>query len=204
MLVSDKVLDAAIPTNHTYAEWLPLCDELFPKYGITTPKRIAQFLANVGHESTDFKFWSENLNYSAERLVQVFPKYFTKLSSLKFAHDPVAIANRVYANRNGNGGEKSGDGYRFRGHGLIQITGRYNFQQFADFKKMQLLDVPQYLSTKRGALESACWFWETRKLNDFADRDYMLTIMKRINGGFNGKADRQARLARIFHAMSGK
>lgn len=167
---------------------------LLDDYDINTPKRIAAFVAQCAHESGGFMVLKENLNYKPATLRKIFPKYFpTDELAQEYCSRPnrqEAIANRVYASRMGNGDESSGDGWRFCGRGLIQLTGRSNYQSFADSLEMNINDVPAYLATFEGAAQSACWFWETNKLNQWADAGDILTLTKRINGGTIGLNDR--------------
>jgi len=167
-------------------------EKILPKYGITTPRRRAAFLAQCHHESAGFTRIEENLNYSTQGLIKTWPGDFDAKNAGVYAHQPQKIANRAYANRMGNGPEKSGDGWHFRGRGLIQITGRSNYSAFASFKGMSLDEVVSYLETADGALESACWFWKTHGLNIFADSGSFREITHRINGGYNGEAEREA------------
>jgi putative chitinase len=149
-------------------------------------------LAQCGHESNGFTVFKENLNYSAEGLVSTFSKYFPNISSTAgFAKNPQKIANKVYANRMGNGSEESGDGYLYRGRGVIQLTGKDNYKAFADFKGKTLNDVVNYLETTEGAIESALWFWKTRGLNAVCDTDDIIKMTKLINGGLIGLDDRK-------------
>lgn len=165
--------------------------------GLITPLRKAHFLAQVGHESADLNVMTENLNYSADALRRVFGKYFPNSQTAeKYARQPQAIANRVYANRMGNGSEASGDGWLYRGAGLIQLTGKNNHQAFADAVGKPLAGIGDYLRTPQGACQSAAWFWAQNGLNRLADADDIRGITRRINGGYNGLDDRQQRLAR--------
>jgi putative chitinase len=171
--------------------WYDACCTILPEYEINTLPRVAAFLAQCAHESNGFKALKENLNYRADSLRRVFPKYFpTQQLAEQYAHNQEAIANRVYANRMGNGNEASGDGYRYCGRGLIQLTGHDNYQAFADSIDASIEQLPEYLSTFEGALQSACWFWETNNLNQLADASDMVTLTKRINGGTIGLEDR--------------
>ena len=176
---------------------------LLDEYEINTPRRIAAFIAQCAHESGGFMVLKENLNYKPATLRRIFPKYFpTDELAEEYCRRPnrqEAIANRVYASRMGNGDESSGDGWRFCGRGLIQLTGRSNYQSFADSLEMNINDVPAYLATFEGAAQSACWFWETNKLNEFADKGDILTLTKRINGGVIGLDDR---IKHYNHALS--
>lgn len=171
-------------------EWATILTPLLTQYGIDTPQRIAGFLSQVGHESNNFTVIKENLNYSAEGLLKTFPKYFDAISAAECQKMPVAIANKVYANRMGNGDERSGDGFRYRGRGLIQLTGKTNYEQFALACGKSLIDTIAYLETKEGAAHSACWYWAQNKLNDFADIGDNLAMCKKINGGTNGLSER--------------
>lgn len=181
-------------------EWYELCLEFFPKYNITTNNRIAAFLAQTGHESLNFKVIEENLNYSTDGLRRVFRKYFTSaVIAKRYARQPERIASRVYANRLGNGPESSKDGWRYRGRGLIQLTGKSNYQLFADYIGKSLSETVEYLSTKKGAFESACWFWTTKNLNYYADNKDIVGMTKLINGGTNGLDDRRKK---YLHALS--
>lgn len=161
------------------------------KYDITTVSRLACFLAQVAHESGGFNAVKENLNYSAQGLVTTFKKYFPTLETAKsYERNPEAIANRVYASRMGNGNEASGDGFKYRGRGLIQLTGQQNYTLFATDMNMNIDEAIEYLETYDGAAMSAAWFWWKNNLNVLADQEDMKTLTKRINGGFNGLEDR--------------
>lgn len=166
---------------------------LFEKYEITTTNRIAGFLAQCSHESAGFKFKSENLKYSAEGLNRRFPKYFKNagVDANQYARQPEKIANRVYANRMGNGDEASGDGYKFRGRGYIQLTGKNNYTKFAEKIGKSLDEAVAYCETDAGAIESALYYWEREKLNSYCDKDDIKGMTKVINGGYNGLEDRK-------------
>lgn len=163
------------------------------KFGINTPLRASYFLANVIHESNYLKSVEENLNYSAEGLRKTFPKYFpTSELAQQYARKPQAIANKVYANRMGNGSEASGDGWRYRGRGMIMLTGKSNYQAYQNsgFCVGDLVNHPEWLAQKPGCYKSAMWFWYSKGCNELADRDDNLAVTKRINGGTNGLANR--------------
>lgn len=183
-----------LPQNTSTRQWYENMLELFPKYDVTTPHRVAAFFAQCGHESAQFSVVKENLNYRATTLRKVFPKYFpTDALAQQYANSPnkqQAIANRVYANRMGNGPESSGDGYRYCGRGLIQLTGKNNYLRFSEAMGISLEEAVAYLETYRGALESACWFWATNGCNQLADAEDFLSLTKRINGGTIGLDDR--------------
>jgi putative chitinase len=183
-----ELLRASLP-NKVYLE-LP---DVIEQFKIATPLRLAHFLAQCKHESWTFKATRENLNYRPDALKKVFGKYFPGDLATKYAWQPERIANRVYANRLGNGDEASGDGWKYRGGGYIQITGRVNYAGFDASVVDNIIDRPELVATKYPLL-SAAWFWDTRKLNGIADRggtDTEVTqVTKRVNGGTNGLADR--------------
>jgi len=165
---------------------------ILPRYDITTPERVAAFLAQCGHESVDFTVLKENLNYSAKGLVATWPKRFlNEEAAMPYNRDPEKIANRVYADRMGNGDEASGDGWRYRGRGAIQLTGRDNYSSFAKSINKTLDETVEYLETLSGAVESAAWFWQRNNLNLLADARDIVTMTRRINGGTIGLEDRR-------------
>jgi putative chitinase len=166
--------------------------------------RIAGFLAQIAHESGGFNFIKENLNYSADGLQKVFPKYFPNIEiANQYARQPEKIANKVYANRMGNGDEASGDGYKFCGRGLIQLTGKDNYTKYAASVQRELDDAIAYLETAAGAVSSAGWFWNVNKLNDYADKGDIVGMTKRINGGTNGLDDRTSLYNTALAALKG-
>lgn len=172
-------------------------------YGINTPARISAFLAQVAHESGLFTRRTENLNYSAERLLQVFPKYFTTAAlAAKYGRKPELIANRVYANRMGNGGEASGDGWRYRGRGYIQLTGRDNYAACDKALGAGLLASPEKLETVEMSALSAAWYWNKRGCNKLADEGRFTDICKVINGGRIGLEERVALFNRAQGALA--
>lgn len=172
--------------------WVDSMNNVFPNYELDSPKRIAAFLAQCGHESGGWTVFEENLNYSAKGLMGIFKKYFPdEATATAYQRQPEKIANKVYANRMKNGDEQSGDGFKFRGRGLIQLTGRDNYTKFAEALDMNLEDTIKYLETPNGAVASAGWFWDNNKLNQYCDKDDFITLTKRINGGTIGLADRQ-------------
>jgi len=177
------VLEGYIEPLNTVAEYYEMT---------ANPARLAGFLAQIAHESGGFNFVKENLNYSKDGLRKIFPKYFpTDEIANEYARKPEKIANRVYANRMSNGDEASGDGYRFCGRGLIQLTGRANYTKFANDLSMSIDDTIAYLETPNGAVVSAGWFWDNNKLNQYCDKGDFITLTKRINGGTIGLQDRQ-------------
>lgn len=165
---------------------------LFEKYEINSGNRVAGFLAQCSHESCDFKVLQENLNYSAEALLKVFPKYFkSKEEADKYARNPEKIANRIYANRMGNGPEESGDGYKYRGRGYIQLTGKNNYTKFAEVTGKNLDEAVDYCVSSKGALESALYYWKVNNINSYCDKDDIKGMTKAINGGFIGLEERE-------------
>jgi len=184
------------------ADWCDVLNVLMPKYGIDSPQRIAAFIAQCSHESGHFEKLIENLNYSAKGLVMTWPKRFTtpELAN-KYARQPEMIANFVYANRLGNGDESSGDGWKYRGRGLIQLTGKYNYQAFANSIGMNLEDVVGHLETKQGAVEAACFFWTNNKLNSYADVGDIKGMTKVINGGYIGLPEREENYKKALNIL---
>lgn len=165
------------------------------KYLKLSPIRAVHFFAQTAHETGNFSTFSENLNYSADGLIKIFPKYFpANALALGYARKPEQIANRVYANRMGNGDEKSGDGYKYRGRGAVQLTGKDNYKAFSDYiKKPEIMDTPS-LVAEDYSFDSAIYFFDKNKLWDIADKgfsdDTIKLLSKRINGGYNGLEDR--------------
>jgi putative chitinase len=195
-------LKQIIPKNKYQQHWFDVLQQLLPDYEINTPQRIASFLAQCAHESGEFVFIKENLNYRAATLLKVFPKYFPDLAlASQYAGKPERIANRVYANRMGNGSEESGDGYRFCGRGLIQVTGHDNYTWFADSLQITPEEASEYMETFEGAAQSACWFWETANLNILADRGDIKAMTKTINGGYIGLEDRISHYEHALHVL---
>jgi putative chitinase len=180
--------------------------EVASKFGINTPLRVAHFLAQCGHESGGFRVTQENLNYSAKGLNGIFKKYFpTEATAAAYARNPQKIANKVYANRMANGSEASGDGYKFRGRGYIQLTGRDNYTQFGKAIGVDIPSNPDLVSSTY-ALASAAWFWSKNGLNKLADAgasDTAVTsITKRVNGGTIGLADRIKHFKEYYHLLA--
>lgn len=163
-----------------------------PEYQINTKLRLCHFLAQIIHESGHLKYNQENLNYSAKALRSVFGKYFpTDALAEQYARKPEKIANRVYANRMGNGDEASGDGWKYKGAGLIQLTGKTNYTKCSEFLGIDLVNDPSLVyNSPEICVKTACWYWSVNNLNKYADVDDIKTITKRINGGYNGLDDR--------------
>jgi putative chitinase len=210
-LLTVDQLRAMIPSNKEVEEWCAALNEMLPKYGITTDKRIASFVSQCAHESMDFRVLEENLNYKEATLLKVFPRYFGpgKENAAEYAGNPQKIANYVYMDKNRSksgalGNHKENDGFAMRGKGLKQVTGRANHEAFGKTVGMTAEEAAEYLLTKKGALESALWFWGSRNLNDVADTGDVVKLTKIINGGDIGLADRQARYAKAMAALGGK
>ena len=197
-----KHLKEILPSIPYLDEWYDALSKVLPDYDIATPERVAAFMAQCAHESGGFKTLKENLNYKAESLCKVFSKYFPNIElASQYAHQQEKIANKVYGNRMGNGDEASGDGYRYCGRGLIQLTGKDNYTAFAESIETPVEELPEYLSTFEGAVQSACWFWETNNLNQYADSGDILTMTKRINGGTIGLEDRKKHYDHALHVL---
>jgi putative chitinase len=202
MEITRDQLKSCIGNNPYLDYWVHALNEILPEYEIDTPQRVAAFIAQTAHESGNYVFLKENLNYKAASLRKVFPKYFPDDAiAARYANRGEMIANRVYANRMGNGDEASGDGYRYCGRGLIQLTGKSNYQSFAESIETAVEEVSDYLGTFEGAVQSACWFWETNNLNQWADRGDILTLTKRINGGTIGLEDRIKHYNHALHVF---
>jgi putative chitinase len=201
-VLTREQLSQMIPGNPYLDNWLSALNEILPEYEINTPQRVAAFVAQCAHESGNFRMLKENLNYRAVTLRKIFPKYFpTDEMAAQYAGKQEMIANRVYGGRMGNGDEASGDGFRYCGRGLIQLTGKDNYSWFAASLEMPVEEVPEYLSTFEGAVQSACWFWETNNLNQWADKGDILTLTKRINGGTIGLEDRIKHYNHALHVL---
>jgi putative chitinase len=205
MEITQEQLQSCIGNNPHLEGWTEALNKILPDYDINTPQRVSAFIAQCAHESGNFTALHENLNYRAVTLRKIFPKYFPDDAiAEQYASQPnkaELIANRVYANRMGNGDEHSGDGFRYCGRGLIQLTGKENYSWFAASLEMPVEEVPAYLQTFEGAVQSACWFWETNNLNQWADKGDILTLTKRINGGTIGLDDRIKHYNHALHVF---
>ena len=202
MQITQQQLQQCIGNNPYLEHWTDALNKILPDYEIDTPQRVAAFIAQSAHESGNFTALHENLNYRAVTLRKVFPKYFTTDDmAAQYAGKPELIANRVYGGRMGNGPEESGDGFRYCGRGLIQLTGKSNYQAFAESIETPVEQIPEFLATFEGAIQSACWFWESNNLNQYADSGDILTMTKRINGGTIGLEDRQKHYTHALHVF---
>ena len=178
-------------------KWLKPLMDTFIKYNISTTQRQAAFIGQCAHESGNFKTLEENLHYKAESLMKVWPSRFTSdVVAQAYANNPEKIANKVYAGRMGNGTEESGDGWKYHGRGLIQLTGKENYDRCGKAISVDLINQPQLLVEPNYAAMSAGWFWNKAGLNDVADANDIETMTKRINGGLLGLDDRKAKIAK--------
>ena len=209
MELTREQLKQLLPKNPYLDYWYSALSQLLPDYEINTPQRIAAFVAQCAHESGGFKAIKENLNYRPASLVSLFKKYFDLQTATEYCAKPnkqEAIANRIYANRMGNGAPESGDGYRFRGRGPIQLTGRANYTAFA--KEMfedweNVVNNPDWVTADRDfALMSAIWFWNKNKLNHEADIGDIKTMTRKINGGYIGLEDRIKHYNECIHLLT--
>ncbi len=193
----------AIIGKNPYADhWYEALCQILPDYDINTVPRVAAFLAQTAHESGNYRAIKENLNYKAESLMRVWPRYFPDMATAKaYEKQPERIANRAYANRMGNGPEESGDGWRYCGRGLIQLTGKSNYERYAESLQISVEEAGEHLTTFEGCVQSAAWFWEANNLNQWADKGDILTLTKRINGGTLGLDDRIKHYNHAMHVL---
>lgn len=204
MLVDSKLL-CTVTTPELADKWAVALNDTCEEFGIDTPYRIAGFISNVAHESGGFKFVSENLNYSAASLMRVWSSRFPTLEiAQRYAMNPEKIANRAYADRMGNGDEASGDGWKYRGRGLIQLTGKNNYVAYSMACDNEALQYPDIVAEPKYAAESAGWFWNVNRLNALADAQDVVGMCKRINGGLNGLDDRQMKYAKVMEYFTNK
>ncbi|MGE4278654.1 MAG: glycoside hydrolase family 19 protein [Magnetospirillum sp.] len=202
MLTADilrAALPAARPTD--IARFAAPLAEACAEWGIDTPLRLAAFLAQIAHESGQLRALVENLNYSADALLRVFPRHFNAGQAAAYARQPQRIGSRVYANRMGNGDETSGDGWHYRGRGLIQVTGKTNYAACGTALGLDLIAQPELLEQPGPAARSAAWFWHRNGLNRPADARDIKTITRRINGGLTGLEDRKVHYAHACAAL---
>ena len=206
LLTADKMQAGTGCPRGTALTWGPYLSDACERYNITTPARLAAFLAQVGHESGGFARTVENLNYSAHGLLATWPSRFTAESAALMARQPQRIAEHVYGGRMGN--KAPGDGWRYRGRGLLQVTGRANYEAVRDLLRQRcpetpdLLQFPDVLSEPKWAALSAAAYWDDHELNALADAGSFDTITRRINGGQTGAADRRARYQKARAALA--
>lgn len=202
---SEKQLQAIIPnaSAHNISKYIHPLNQRMAEFDINTPLRAAHFIAQIAHESGGLRFNQENLNYSAKALRLVFGKYFPSDDLAEvYARQPEKIANRVYANRMGNGPEESGDGWKFRGRGLIQLTGYDNYQKCGEALGLDLINYPDQVSEDPDiSMLAVGWFWQANNLNRLADSDDVRALTKRINGGYHGLEDRISYLERAKNIL---
>jgi putative chitinase len=183
-------------------------NETFQRFGIITPAQQASWIGQCGHECGNFRILEENLNYRAPTLLKLFPKTpkrqwgFTPEEAAAYEKQPQKIANRIYSNRMGNRDEASGDGWRFRGSGFLQLTGHSNFYHAGQALGVDFVMQPELVRTPMYAAQTAGWFWQTHKLNQYADSGDFLTMTKRINGGTIGLEDRIKHINHALHVLS--
>ena len=198
-MIEASVLKTLGVSTDNIDKYLPWLNMTMLKYDINTLVRQAMFLSQIAHESGNFCHVSENLNYSVNALRSVFGKYFPNDDlAAEYARKPEKIANRVYANRMGNAEESSGDGWKYRGRGLIQLTGKNNYTTFSLSADNNALLEPELVSEPELAVQSAGWFWSTNNLNRLADTGDVRVVTKRINGGYNGLEDREAKFGKLM------
>jgi putative chitinase len=193
-MITFEMLKAICPKTSalTLQKYVDPLNEVAEYYEINTKERVAAFVAQCAHESGAFNFTKENLNYGAKGLMGTFKKYFpTEDIAKQYDRQPERIANKVYANRMGNGDEASGDGFKYCGRGLIQLTGKSNYQRFANDLEVSIDECVAYMETPEGAVASAGWFWDNNDLNQYCDKNDFVTLTKRINGGTIGLEDRK-------------
>lgn len=201
MMNAEQLAQAVHMTPAKAEEWIDAINTTFETFGIETLEQQASFLGQCGHESAGFTALVENLNYKAESLCKVWPKRFPSLEAAQPYHrNPEKIANKVYASRMGNGDEESGDGFAYRGRGLIQLTGRDNYRACGEALGVDLESEPDLVSTPMYAALSAGWFWHKNHLNNVASDITALT--KKINGGTHGLDDRVARTQQALDALA--
>lgn len=210
-MITLEQFSAMISKNKDPESWYDAAVPMFEKYEINTPNRIAGFMAQCAHESLDFTRLEENLNYSEKALNAVFGRYFGegKRNAKDYARNPEKIANYVYqdefrSKRGAMGNVNDGDGWRFRGRGIKQLTGRNNYTAFGKTIRMSAEETAEYVATPKGALESACWFWKTNKLDKWADKGDNVGLTKKINGGTIGLDDRNRRWEEALAILGGK
>jgi putative chitinase len=199
-------LQKILPKVKNISDWYSAMIDALPQYEINTVERVSAFIAQCAHESGGFTLLQENLNYGAKGLTGTFHKYFpTEADAKPYERQPEKIANKVYANRMGNGDEHSGEGWKYRGRGLIQLTGKDNYKRFshAAFDDDTILDNPDLLMEPYYALHSACWFWNDKMLNDYADTQDLVTMTKKINGGTIGLDDRIHHYNHVVEVLHG-
>ncbi|KGJ87929.1 glycoside hydrolase family 19 protein [Colwellia psychrerythraea] len=206
IVLSKEQLQAIMPAAkvENIEFYLTALNNQLSDYQIISNMQVAHFIAQIAHESGSFKYRRENLNYSAKALRAVFGKYFpSDEMAEKHARNPESIANIVYANRMGNGDSDSGDGWRYRGRGLIQLTGRNNYTRCGSDIGLNIEAEPELLAKDaETAVAAACWYWQSNKLNGPADQDDIRLVTRKINGGYHGLEERIAFLNRAKEVLN--
>ena len=198
MLITPALL-CTVTTEALADRWAESLNETCERFAIDTPFRIAGFISNTAHESGGFKFVTEGLNYSVAGLMRTWPQRFPTVEvAQRYAMQPEKIANRAYCDRMGNGNEASGDGWKFRGRGLIQLTGKNNYVAYSLACDNEALQKPEIVEQPKYASESAGWFWDVNRLNTLADKQDVGGMCRRINGGYNGLDDRQMKYSKVM------
>lgn len=200
-IITAQQLADCMPKCKEPEVWAPILDQKLFDIGVVEPQLVAAFVAQTGHESLNYNILEENLNYSEDGLRRIFGKYFRTTSPAGYARNPRKIASRVYANRMGNGSESTGDGWRFRGRGVLQVTGRTNYEKCSSYifnDRQILLDNPDLLLEKEHAMMSAIWYWDINDLKSVAN---FTELTRRINGGTHGLDDREARFIRAVNVL---
>ena len=202
MELTYEQLEKLMPKALYIPTYLPFLNKWMPLYGITIKPRICHFLSQVAHESCQLNVVQENLNYSVQGLLSTFPTHFNLETAKQYARRPIEIANHIYANRNGNGNEKSGDGWKYRGRGAIQLTFKDNYRLSGQDWGVDLVSHPELLALPENIIRSACWFWWKNGLNHLVDDGATVEeITRKVNGGRNGLSERKAyyeKALRIF------
>lgn len=201
MITPELLVKAKICDKGAAEKWAPFLSAAAEKYEINTPLRVAGWLAQCAHESNNFRTLVENLNYSQDGLLKTFPKYFTPLEAGMYARKPEKIANRVYQARMGNASELSGDGWKYRGRGLIQLTGKALYKAYSQASLVDVIQNPDLVATPQHAAMTAAWFWKSNGLNTLADSRDIIGMSKRVNGGTNGLDHRKELYAQISNAI---
>lgn len=196
-----KAILKIVHTDSFYERWAAIFNAVLPQYEINTKARIACFLAQCAHESAEFTRLSENMNYSAAGLINTFPKYFNSESALAYARKPQLIGSYVYANRFGNGGPETGDGYKYRGRGLIGVTFKDNYSEMGKELGIDLVAMPELLHDEALATKVSCIFWKKKGLNKICDSGDFDLLTRRINGGLNGLKDRKEYFDRAMRVL---
>jgi putative chitinase len=199
MEITLNIFKALVPHNRNPEQWFAPLNQALKDFEINTTLRIAHFMAQCSHESGDFNYTVENLNYDSNGLLKIFPYYFKSVSGATlYAHNPEKIANYVYANRLGNGDVNSGDGWKYRGRGILQITGRRRYDQIGKQLSMDFITHPELVETPEFACKTAGLYWKNNNINHYADLNNILGCTLAVNGGYNGLDDRKNRFNAII------